>query len=91
MRDHFDCTPQQYHAGLDILWRAIEGHDLEGETAYHKCAARIAGLEAEVERLREQLQRQAAAADRAAVAAAVAAADAAAAEARDADESEEVK
>jgi hypothetical protein len=53
LRDQFDCSPQQYHAGLDILWEAIEGHhDLDGETAYHKCAARIDELEAEVERLR---------------------------------------
>lgn len=55
LRDQFDCSPRQYHAGLDILWKAIEGHDLDGETAYHKCAARIDELEAEVERLREQL------------------------------------
>ncbi len=52
LRDQFDCSPRQYHAGLDILWEAIAGHDLEGETAYHKCASRIASLEAEVERLR---------------------------------------
>ncbi len=23
-RDHFDCTPQQYHAGLDKLWEALQ-------------------------------------------------------------------
>ncbi len=23
MRNEFDCTPEQYHHGLDILWKAL--------------------------------------------------------------------
>ena len=79
LRDQFDCTPRQYHAGLDILWEAIEGHDLDGETVYRKCASRIASLEAEVERLREQLGSTQEEEDAARVAARVTATDAAAA------------
>ena len=47
MRDEFDCTPQQYHAGLDKLWAALPGKpdDWPGESVYEKISAAIANLE----------------------------------------------
>ena len=38
-RDRFDCTPQQYHAGLDILWAALGPKELgDYHTIYHAIA-----------------------------------------------------
>jgi uncharacterized small protein (DUF1192 family) len=53
-QDAFDVSPERYHAGLKLLWDAIEGQSLEGDTVHEKVAARITELEAEVERLRAE-------------------------------------
>lgn len=43
-RTRFDCTPEQYHAGLDMLWPAI-GNDLgEHATVWHATVAEIERL-----------------------------------------------
>ena len=48
----FDCTPEQYHHGLDILWKALNNPPMDGRTVYARIADRIAELEAEVEQER---------------------------------------
>jgi len=45
-RDHFDCTPQQYHAGLDKLWRALGVTGVQDEDVFTL-------VEKEIGRLRE--------------------------------------
>ena len=52
----FDCTPEQYHHGLDILWKALNNPPMDGRTVYARIADRIAELEAEVERVRGLLK-----------------------------------
>ena len=54
-RDSFDCTPQQYHGGLDKLWAALNVEGVQDEDAFTLAAKRIAELEGEVERLRRGL------------------------------------
>ena len=50
-----DCTPEQYHHGLHILWEALHDPPMDGRTVYARIAERIAGLEAEVAILRDKL------------------------------------
>ena len=52
----FDCTPEQYHHGLDILWKALNNPPMDGRTVYARIADRIAELEAEVKRVRGLLK-----------------------------------
>ena len=40
-RDSFDCTPQQYHAGLDKLWTAIGLKGVQDEDVFTLAARRI--------------------------------------------------
>ena len=47
----FDCTPEQYHHGLDILWKALNNPPMDGRTVYARIADRIAELEAEIPKI----------------------------------------
>lgn len=40
-RDHFDLTPQQYHAGLDKLWAALGLTEVQDEDVFTLAARAI--------------------------------------------------
>jgi hypothetical protein len=48
----FECTPEQYHAGLDILWRAIGNPPMNDEDVYHRVAKYIDQQQAQIDGLR---------------------------------------
>jgi hypothetical protein len=41
MRDRYDCTPQQYHGGLDKLWAAIGVNGVQDEDVFTMSARAI--------------------------------------------------
>ena len=43
-RDSFDCTPQQYHAGLDKLWAALGLEGVQDEDCFTLAAREIERL-----------------------------------------------
>lgn len=43
MRDTFDCTPQQYHAGIDKLWVALGLTGVQDEDVFTLAARAIDG------------------------------------------------
>jgi hypothetical protein len=49
MRDHFDLTPAQYHAGLDKLWEALGLTSVQNKDVFILAAERIRELEAALE------------------------------------------
>jgi hypothetical protein len=51
----FDCTPEQYHAGLDILWDALGNPPADGRLVWQRVADKIASQSAEIDRLRDAL------------------------------------
>jgi len=53
-RERFDCTPEQYHAGLDKLWAAIPDKRAD-DSVYDAVVRNIDDLKSEVMRLRERL------------------------------------
>lgn len=57
LRDTFDITPEQYHAGLDKLWEALGAIGPQPADAFTLAAARILFLENELadnEKLRSE-------------------------------------
>jgi len=44
-KDHVDITPQQYHAGLDKLWKALKLTGPQDKDVFTLCVERIAELE----------------------------------------------
>ncbi len=50
-RDHFDCTPQQYHSGLDKLWAALEISGVQDEDVFTLTAREVNRLQAIVDKL----------------------------------------
>ncbi len=55
----YGITPEQYHACLDILWKALNARD-PGEcgNVFTLCAERIAELEEERDQLRTELEEE---------------------------------
>ena len=51
-RDSFDCTPQQYHTGLDKLWEALELTGVQDEDVFTLVAAEIKRLRKKLEQLK---------------------------------------
>ncbi len=49
-RDHFDCTPQQYHSGLYILWAALGLTGVQDEDVFTLAAAELERLQAIVDK-----------------------------------------
>lgn len=50
-RDSFDLTPQQYHAGLDQLWKALELYDVQDEDVFTLTVKKINELQKIVDQL----------------------------------------
>lgn len=50
-RDHFDLTPQQYHAGLDKLWNALGLTKVQDSDVFSLCASELDRLRAIVSAL----------------------------------------
>jgi hypothetical protein len=55
LRDRFDCTPQQYHGGLDKLWNALQLFTVQDKDVFTLCAERLEQLRAENERLKQRI------------------------------------
>ena len=56
-RDSFDCTPQQYHGGLDKLWEALGLTEVQDEDVFTLSARRMKQLQAENEQLLTEISR----------------------------------
>ena len=53
-RDRFDCTPQQYHAGVDKLWSVLNVSGPQDDDVYTLTVKEITKLREEITRLRKQ-------------------------------------
>jgi hypothetical protein len=53
----FDCTPEQYHHGLDILWQALGSPSMDGRTVWERVRDRICELDEQLAEARQQIER----------------------------------
>ena len=56
-QDHFDCSPQQYHHGLCLLWEALGITTIQDRTVYELCAEKIAALQTQLAEMRRVVER----------------------------------
>lgn len=54
-RDSFDLTPQQYHAGLDKLWNALDVTGVQKDDVFTMASKEIQSLKQTVRELAESI------------------------------------